>query len=158
MKSYKTDNGGFAVKCDDIKLFTEDSTWNTRLSQIAKTDNFVYIMTHNLNDLGGGNTNYIDQILSKRPYNIGILVNLDEIDKARELKQKYPQIKIRCLKNLNAKMVLVAPMITMFSSADFASPYVANPITGYIEHSIDLGVGFHSEEIFRIMLNKFKQF
>ena len=150
MNIYKSDNGGFAVKCDDVKLFIEGSTWNTKLSQLGKIQSHLYIMTNDLNKL-----DYIDQIFSKRPYNISLLVNATHKDKAKEVKDKYPKIEVRHIKNLNAKVVLLAPRTTMYSSSDFGSPYYINPQTGWNELTMNFGVGFHSEEIFEIMLNRF---
>lgn len=157
--TYKTDGGGYATKCDDIKLFDSISTWNTKLSQIAKTNGHLYIMTHSLNYFyyPDGHT-YLDEIIGKRPFNISIIVNSDNLNKAKTLQQKYPLIKIKHHPKMNAKIALLAPHTVMYSSSDFGTTYRDNFVTGKFESDINLGVGFHSEEIFNHMLQTFKSY
>lgn len=155
---YKTDAGGFATQCDDIKIFTEGSTWNTRLSQIAKSEHNILIMTNGFEVRKDeyhsgdviGEDSYIRQIFDKRPRNIFVIFNSKNLEDAYKLKSVYPEIIFRHHEKMNAKVVMIEPEIVMFSSADFG-----------FSKQIELGVGFHSEEIYKhtrdLFANMWKQ-
>jgi hypothetical protein len=48
--AFVDDSGGFAFFCEDAKMSISVSTWNTRLSQIARVIGPVLIMTGSLRD------------------------------------------------------------------------------------------------------------
>ena len=60
--AFKTDNGGFAFKCDDAKLCTGASTWATRLSQLSRMKGAVRIITYSLPKM-----DYVRKQLRRRP-------------------------------------------------------------------------------------------
>jgi len=57
---FSDDSRGFAFSCEDAKMSICASTWNTRLSQIARVIGPILIMTGSLPD-----PEYISQTLGK---------------------------------------------------------------------------------------------
>lgn len=102
--AFSDDGGGFAFSCDDAKMSICASTWSTRLSQIARVAGPILIMTGLLPD-----TEYISQIIGKRPRDIFIIANSTARPDAELLKIKFPSIRIALHSNNNAKVVLVSP-------------------------------------------------
>ena len=138
--SFKTDNGGEAIRINDAKLFFGDnSTWAVRLSQLAKVKSNVYISTFSLPDLP-----YAQKILEKRPRDIFIIAHSMFYAKALAMKDAFPDIRIALRDNIHAKMVLTEPETVWLSSANFGR-------SGWIEH----GIGMHSPEAFDFYKNAF---
>ncbi|KQP21471.1 hypothetical protein [Pseudorhodoferax sp. Leaf265] len=135
--AFTDDNGGFAFSCDDAKLSIAASTWNTRLSQLARVQGPLRVMTRLLPNL-----DYIGRIVSKRPHNIYILASTEAEVDARSLKAQFPSIRIALHPNLNAKAVLVGPDTVWISSADFGE-----------SKKIESAVGLHSETVFNKALS-----
>jgi len=129
---FTDDGGGFAFSCEDAKMSICASTWNTRLSQIAKATEPIFIMTGALPDL-----EYISKILSKRPRNIFIVANAGGESDARILKSRFPAIRIALHPNNNAKVVLIGLGTTWVSSADFGKTT-----------KIESAVGMHSTVVY----------
>lgn len=148
---FSTDNGGFATSCNDIKLFYGSSTWNTRLSQLGKAKGKLIIMTYGFKASKNGDTefdcSYIKRIFDKRPDDIFIICNSDNIEDAKVIKDLYPQVRIRHNEKINANIVLLEPQTVFFSSENF----------GYSSYA-DFGVGFHSKEIFENILSVFRDY
>lgn len=131
--AFRDDNGGFAFSCEDAKLSICASTWNTRLSQLARIEGPVYVMTGALPDL-----EYIARIISKRPRDIFIIANTRALREAQQLKAQFPMLQIALHPETNAKVVLVAPETVWVSSADFGK-------TDQIESAI----GLHSPLVYK---------
>ena len=129
---FRDDSGGFAFSCEDAKISVCTSTWNKRLSQIARVVGPILIMTGSLPD-----PEYISRTLGKRPRDIFIIANADAQKEARALKQRFPDVRVALHHNNNAKVVLVAPDTVWVSSADFGK-------TTRIEST----VGLHSSAVF----------
>lgn len=150
---FKSDGGGFATSCDDIKLLCGSSTWATRLSQLAKTKNKLLIMTYGFKarytkypseDIRN-EYSYVRNILNKHPQNVFIICNTDSVEDAKIIKQIYPDAKIKHNENINANIVLLEPKTLFFASDNFGySPYD------------EFGVGFHSERIYNKVLELFR--
>lgn len=151
---FTTDNGGFATSCNDIKLFFSNSTWATKLSQLAKTNGKLIIMTRGLSSRSDkyfkenikDDNSYIRNILGKRPDNVYIICNSEAIDEARIIKQLYPKILIKHHPKVNANIALMEPRTVFFSSSSF----------GYSNYD-DFGIGFHSEDIYNKLKEKFRE-
>lgn len=141
---FTTDNGGFATSCNDIKLFHSSSTWATKLSQLAKTNGKLIIMTHGfkcrsndfITERIEDENSYIRNIFNKRPNDIYIICNSDDINEACIIKRLYPKILIKHHPKVNANIALLEPQTVFISSSSF----------GYSGYD-DFGVGFHSVEI-----------
>jgi hypothetical protein len=129
--TFKDDGGGFAFSCSDAKFSICASTWNTRLSQLGKLVGPVRIMTGLLPD-----TEYIAQILSKRPSEVFIIANSNARDNADILKKKFPNIRIALHPNINAKVVFVSPETVWLSSSDFGKT-----------KQVESAIGLHSVEV-----------
>ncbi|SHO55404.1 hypothetical protein [Vibrio quintilis] len=139
--AFTDDNAGFAFSCDDAKFSINASTWNTRLSQLGKIDDDLYIMTHGLS-----NPEYIAQIFSKRPYKIFIIANQDARENATRIKSLFPKVKIALHPILNAKVVLVGPETVWVSSSDFGETKM-----------VESAIGLHSVTVHnRVLENMFK--
>lgn len=130
---FRDDNGGFAFSCEDAKMSICASTWNTRLSQIARVKGSIFIMTGALPD-----TTYISQIIGKRPHNIFIIANSAAEEDAKFLKHKFPEVRIALHHKNNAKVVLVSPDTVWLSSSDFG-----------LSTKLESAVGMHSNELFK---------
>ena len=137
---FTTDNGGYATSCSDIKIFYSGSTWATKLSQLAKSTGKLIIMTHGFKSRSNDfftesiedENSYIRNIFNKRPSEIYIICNSDDIREARIIKQLYPNIVIKHHPKINANIALFEPRTVFFSSSPF----------GYSDYD-DLGIGFH---------------
>ncbi|MDQ0086449.1 hypothetical protein J2W35_006831 [Variovorax boronicumulans] len=112
---------------------TFPSSWNTRLSQIARVIGPILIMTGTLPD-----PDYISQTLGKRPRDIFIIANAAAQREAKLLKLRFPDIRIALHRDNNAKVVLVAPDTVWVSSADFGKTT-----------QIESAVGLHSSIVFK---------
>jgi hypothetical protein len=130
--AFSNDGGGLTFSCDDAKLSICASTWNTRLSQIARVTGPIYIMTGLLPD-----TEHISQIIGKRPRDIFIIANSCAEAEAKALKRSFPAVRIVLHHNSNAKVVLVAPDTIWVSSSDFGKTT-----------KIESAVGMHSSALF----------
>ena len=150
---FKSDGGGFATSCDDIKLLYGASTWATRLSQLAKTQNKLLIMTYGFKarnskypaeDIKNENS-YVRYILNKHSRNVFIICNTDSVEDAKIIKQIYPEIMIKHSIKINSNIVLLEPHTVFFASDNF----------GYSAYD-EFGVGFHSKEIYEHVLSIFR--
>lgn len=152
--AFKTDNGGFATGCGDIKLLYGGSTWGTRLSQLAKNKNKLIIMTYGFKsrrtkypqDDIENEDSYVRNILDKHPQNTFIICNTDSIEDAKIIKKYYPEIEIRHSGKINANIALLEPETVFFASDNF----------GY-SHYDEFGVGFHSKEICEKLKGNFRK-
>lgn len=141
--AFSDDNGGFAFSCRDAKMSICASTWSTRLSQIGRIIGPISIMTGSLPDPG-----YIGQILEKRPRDIWIVANSSAHTEAKQLKQRFPFLRIALHRDNNAKIVLVAPETVWVSSSDFGRT-----------NKIESAVGLHSNDAYQKALDHlFKKF
>ena len=131
--AFSDDGGGFAFSCDDAKMSICASTWNTRLSQIARVAGPILIMTGLLPDV-----EYISQIIGKRPRDIFIIANSAAHSEAVQLKTKFPSIRIVLHGNNNAKVVLISPDTVWVSSSDFGKT-----------KQIEAAVGLHSSSLYK---------
>jgi len=130
--AFSDDAGGFAFSCDDAKLSIDASTWNTKLSQLARMPGPLLILTRLLPNL-----DYIGRIVSKRPRDIYILASTDAEADAHKLKAQFPAIRIALHREINAKAVLLGPETVWIGSADFGE-----------SKTIESAIGLHSETVF----------
>jgi len=128
---YCTDGGGTAFKCNDMKIFSHNSTWSTKLSQIGKVKGKITIITYSL-----PNIEYTRRILKKKSKDVYIIAHLKFYKKAMKIKEEFPDVNIALHNSVHSKVVTIEPITTYFSSANFGS-------SGWHESSI----GFHSKEI-----------
>ena len=131
--SFKTDAGGFAFKCGDVKLQGGSSSWASRLSQLGKMKGCVRILTYSLPDLES-----IRGVLSKRPKDIFIIANPKAANvesRAEAIKEEFPNIRIALNEETHSKVFLIAPDSLMVSSANFG-------LSGWHETT----VSFHQKE------------
>ncbi|WP_175830845.1 hypothetical protein [Burkholderia cenocepacia] len=137
---FALDSGGFPFECDDAKLSLGASTWNTRLSQLARVRGPIHIMTRQLVD-----PDYIGLILGKRAENIFVLAHTSARTEALVLKQRFPNVQFKLHPDNNAKVVLVAPETVWLTSEDFGKS---------AKTQIDSGLGLHSSTAYELALTK----
>ena len=128
---FSDDSGGFAFSCNDAKFSVNASTWNTKLSQIGKMNGAIRIMTRLLSD-----TEYIFQILSKRPNDIFILAHADAVQNARIIKDRFPNVRIALHPKMNSKVAFIAPETVWVCSADFGK-----------SKNVESAIGIHSQTV-----------
>ena len=139
--AFSDDNGGFIFSCNDAKMSICASTWNTRLSQLARANGPVLILTALLPD-----QEYIERIISKRPRDIFIVANSSAEAEAKNLKKKFSWLRISLHRTNNAKVVLVSPDTVWVSSSDFGR-----------SDNIEAAVGLHSTAVFERIRNSLFQ-
>ena len=115
--SYRTDGGGLAFKCGDIKLQGGGSSWATKLSQLGRQKGCLRIITYSL-----PNIDFIKRVFGKRPENIFIIANPEASSvqrRAEAIKEEFPNIRIALNRKIHSKVVLIEPRTVMVSSANF---------------------------------------
>ena len=141
---FTTDHGGMALSIKDAKLSTSHtaSTWNTRLSQIGRSNKKIIICTYSLPSL-----EYLKKIFGKRTENITLIAHEKFADKASHLKELYPDLEIILKPDVHAKYVLIEPDTVWMSSANFGS-------SGWFEQTI----GIHDKDAYEFMLSQTKRY
>lgn len=134
--AFSDDRAGFRFECADAKMSLGSSTWSTRLSQIGRMSGHICVMTRTL-----PGTDYISDIVGKRPRNISIIANCEARSAAEILKNRFPDVHVALHAKNNAKVVLIAPGTVWVSGADFGE--------GEGSDWIDAAVGMHSEDLFK---------
>jgi len=112
--SYQTDNGGFAFKCNDIKLHTSGSTWAMKLSQLNRFGGTVRIITYSLPDM-----EYVKAQFNRRPRDIFLIAHRKFLRRAQSIKATFPDIRIAVNDEVHSKVLLIAPHTIYISSANF---------------------------------------
>jgi phosphatidylserine/phosphatidylglycerophosphate/cardiolipin synthase-like enzyme len=128
--AFKTDAGGKAFKCSDAKLQANASTWATKLSQLGKQSGVVRIVTYSLPDM-----QYVRVQLARRSKDILLIAHDKFENRAVEIKQEFPSIRVAVREKVHSKVLLIAPQTIIISSANFGD-------SGWHETS----VSFHSKE------------
>jgi len=131
---FNTDSGGVALTAD-IKVSNKATTWNTRLSQIGRTDAELIIVSFSLGDLA-----YTEKVLSKRPNgrNITLICNTGYYRNARILKKHLPEMRVFLHPKAHAKLVLYAPGTVWISSENI----------GHKAKSFDATVGIKNQVVY----------
>lgn len=128
---FKTDMHGIAFKCDDAKLTVGSSTWGMRLSQLARQDGIVRIITYSLPDM-----RYVREQLGRRPTDMYLVANSKFIERAWEIKREFPNIRVAHKDNVHSKVCLIEPHTIIISSANFGNSHKWHETT----------VSFHSKD------------
>ena len=139
--SFNTDAGGTAINAK-IKVFGSATTWNTRLSQIARVKGEVIICTYSFMDL-----DYIKQILDKRFKMVTIIANSKFQNEAQKLKNTYPTLRMLLSTKMHSKMVLIHPETVWITSANF-----------WKSTNFESTVGIKSKEAYSVCMNQFLKF
>ena len=141
---FTTDHGGMALSIKDAKLSTSHtaSTWNTRLSQIGRSNKKIIICTYSLPSL-----EYLKKIFDKRTENITLIAHEKFADKANYLKELYPDLEIILKPDVHAKYVLIEPDTVWLSSANFGS-------SGWFDQTI----GIHDKDAYEFMLSQTERY
>ena len=131
---FNTDCGGIALTAE-IKVSNKSTTWNTRLSQIGRTDAELIIVTFSLGDM-----EYIEKILSKRPNgrNITLICNTNYYRNAQKLKNHLPEMRVFVHPKAHAKLVLYEPETVWISSENI----------GHKLKSFDATVGIKNQLVY----------
>ena len=109
--SFKADQGGLAIRAD-IKVTTQVSTWNTRLTQLLRGKAEITICTFSL----PRSSDCLAKLFDKRSKNVTIIANSKFEAEARMLKLRYPDLRIILSPQVHAKIALAAPDKVWLSS------------------------------------------
>ena len=141
--TFKTDRGGFAFACDDIKLGVDVSSWKKHLTQLRRQSGIVRVVTNLLPDL-----EYISGIIEKHPENFFLIANTAARAEAEFLKSRFPAIRISLHDKSNAKLVLIAPRTVWMCTNDFGKSPLLESSVGF--HSVRLHDHLASESFTRL--------
>ena len=130
--SFKTDHGGLAVKAD-IKVATQTSTWNTRLSQLLHGKAEITICTFSL----PRSSVFLKKLFDKRSKNVTIIANSKFEAEAKSLKLSYPNLRIILSPKVHAKLALAAPDKVWLSSENLVH-----------SRSFENTVGIHNRAVY----------
>lgn len=138
---WRNDSFGLLFRSSELKLYhTSHHSWAMKFMNFDKHDRYVYIITHQLTYMRA-----ITGLIGKRPWNIFIICNTVASISARELAEQFPDIQVRCHREVNSRVCIIAPDTLYIGSYDF----------GYTrQHETVIGVrssdacGFYLEKSF----------
>lgn len=111
---WRDDAHGLRLRASEVKLFTPSHTWGMKLSQLAKQAGVVRILTYSLPGLP-----YLEMQFDRRPRDIQVLCHGKFLDRARQIKARYPEIAVAVHDRTHAKMLLIEPVTVYVGSANF---------------------------------------
>jgi phosphatidylserine/phosphatidylglycerophosphate/cardiolipin synthase-like enzyme len=112
--TWNNDAHGLVGGSREIKGYLPGHSWAMKLSQLHKQpDAMVRIATYSVN------ADYAADILRRRPYLVRFACNAQSWREAQKLAQELPNIEVRVVDDLHAKMVLIAPATVYVGSANF---------------------------------------
>ncbi|MDL2205389.1 phospholipase D family protein [Eubacteriales bacterium OttesenSCG-928-N13] len=136
--AFTTDAGGLAVKAH-IKVSTQGSTWNTRLTQLLIRNAEITICTFSLPKRG----DFLTKLFDKRSKGVTLIVNSKFRTEATALKARYPDLRIFLSPDTHAKLALAAPDKVWLSSENLVrSPNFENT------------VGIHNVEVYEFYMEQ----
>jgi len=112
--SWKNDNHGLVVYGQEVKLYSGSHTWAMKLSQLASQTGIVRICTYSLPDI-----NYVQGLFHKRPYDIEMICHSKFAERALQIKNLFPLIRIGTHDEIHAKVCLISPATVYIGSANF---------------------------------------
>lgn len=130
--SFRTDQGGLATRAE-IKVSTQASTWNTRLTQLLRTKTEITICTFSLPK----RPDSLIKLFDKRSKGVTIIANNKFEAEAKVLKTRFPELRIILSPRIHAKMALAAPDKVWLSSENLAH-----------SQNFENTVGIHSRAVY----------
>lgn len=111
----KIDNGGIELASRKVKIFCGDSTWNTKIGYFLRNHKKVFISTYSLPDV-----EYIKSMFGKQGFeNVTIIAHKKFKEKAKLLKETFPDIEIYLEDSTHEKVVLCEPDTIIIGSENF---------------------------------------
>ena len=124
--TWNNDIHGLLGSSREIKGYLPSHTWMMKLSQLDRQPHaLVRIATYSVN------VDYAVEILRRRPRRIRFACNPHFLQEAQQLAQQLPDIEVRVVDDLHAKLVLIAPATVYIGSANFVKATI---------HDISIGV------------------
>jgi hypothetical protein len=112
--TWNNDGHGLVGSSHEIKGYLPSHSWAMKLSQLAKQpDVLVRIATYSVN------ADYAADILQRRPHHVRFACNPHYRWEAIKLARRLPDIEVRIIDDLHAKLVLIAPATVYLGSANF---------------------------------------
>lgn len=143
--TWKNDIHGLLFKSNELKLYRPSHTWGMKLSQLDRQEGTVRIVTFRLP--GMASDDYYATQIARRPSDMFVLIGsgdrTEEVSKARELKARFPEVRIALHSELHVKAVAIAPKTLYVGSANFGSSNWA-----------DLTLGVRSSEAHQYFVDK----
>ncbi|MGH8951945.1 MAG: hypothetical protein ACRDX9_11015 [Acidimicrobiia bacterium] len=122
--TWKNDAHGLVFKSSELKLYRPTHTWGMKLSQLHRQQATVRIVTFRLPGSATYDDYYETQI-ARRPSDMLVLIGTggrpEELMKARELKDRFPEVRIAVHSELHVKAVAIGPKTLYVGLANFGS-------------------------------------
>jgi len=119
--TWNNDIHGLLGSSREIKGYLPSHSWAMKLSQLDKQPNAqVRIATYSVN------VDYAVGILCRRPRLIRFACNSEFWSQAQQLARRLPNIEVRTVDDLHAKLVLIAPATVYLGSANFVKAMLAD--------------------------------
>lgn len=128
--AFRTDAGGIAFACRDVKLQSNASTWATKLSQLSRQTGVVRIMTYSLPTMA-----YVCTQPGRRSQDICVIAHAKFLARAQEITHLFPAIRVAVHDAVHSKVLLIAPQTVIISSANFGT-----------SHWHETSVSFHAKD------------
>lgn len=137
----KQDDGGVVLSARQVKIYTEHSTWSTRIGWFLRNNKKVFISTYSLPDVKYIKSMFGDLSLE----NVTILAHRKFALQAAAIKFEYPEVSIFFEDNIHQKCALCEPDTVIIGSANFGH-------SGWKE----LSVGLKSKGAYDILLSDYQ--
>jgi hypothetical protein len=138
----KQDDGGIVLSARQIKVYTERSTWSTRIGWFLRNNKKVFISTYSLPDV-----DYIKNMFGSLSLeNVTILAHKKFALQAVRIKFEFPEIRIFLEDDTHQKCALCEPDTVIIGSANFGH-------SGWKE----LSVGLKSKGAYDILLSEYQE-
>lgn len=112
---WNNDNHGLVFKPSEVKLYFDGGhTYKMKLGALSKSETTIRILTYSLPDLP-----YVVELFQKRPHDIYIICHEKFKDKAKQIKQEFPSIRVAFNSRIHSKLLLRSPDTIYLGSANF---------------------------------------
>lgn len=138
----KQDDGGIVLSARQVKVYTERSTWSTRIGWFLRNNKKVYISTYSLPDVEYIKNMFGDLSLE----NVTIIAHEKFVQQASKIKLAYPKIRIFFEKDTHQKCALCEPDTVIIGSANFGH-------SGWKE----LSIGLKSKGAYDTLLSEYQE-
>jgi PLD-like domain len=112
---WNNDQHGLVFKPSEVKLYFDGGhTYKMKIGTLSRSEAVIRILTYSLPDLS-----YIIELFQKRPHSIYIICHDKFKDKAKEIKQTFPNIRVATNCRIHSKILLRSPDTIYLGSTNF---------------------------------------
>jgi len=122
---WKNDLHGLVFSTKEAKLYHPSHTWGMKLNQLNRQKGTVRIVTYRLPGREG--EGYYEQQIARRPSDMCVLIGIGgngikaQRERAQELKNTFPDVRVAVHSELHTKAVSIAPGTLYLGSANFGA-------------------------------------